>query len=169
MFDFLLLQKMISLQPNIKKIIRMKNILSICFITGLIIFVAACQKDEDSMMDGPLEPIDELIGSYDGTYGAFSCGFPQDTLIEAVGSQAIITKLSDTEINVRFANTLVGSFMQFDATMSSDTSFAINSFVFESDSLVGNGFFNDDLRVLLGKEDCVIFGTNPALFSFIED
>lgn len=111
--------------------------------------------------------IDKLTGNYSGVLEELDCNLPQTTLLEASGSSAVISKNSETEVNVSLTTPL-GELYNFNATFATDSTFTVTQFEQDGNTYIGTIKLIDDLSVLLNN-GCVIFGTQAVTTRFTEN
>jgi hypothetical protein len=125
-----------------------KQYLRLFWLASTILILAACQKEEQAPAF-----IDRLAKQYAGRYEHYICGFPSTTQFSIDEAQATISKLSDTEIQVSISAEPIGTLMEFEAFVDSDSTFAIPEFTSnEGIAYTGRGQYMDRLVILIGEE-----------------
>lgn len=136
----------------------MKYLLPLIVFT---LFIMSCgDKDDDQTY------VDTLVGEYNGVLKTLSCTLPQEEL-DSVNSTAEITKQSETAIDIAINGTNGGVF-SFSAVVNADSTITIPEFTSGAEKLKGSASKNTKLKILLGN-DCVIFGSEAATYSFDEN
>lgn len=127
---------------------------------------SACGEDDDA----PELFIDRLEATYIGDYEQRSCTLPQSVVFSVEdNATAEIRKQSEEDIEVILGNATLGTFIEFQAVVDSDSSFTVPEFMAEDGkSYTGRGvIINDLLRINL-NDGCTALGAALPIVVFQE-
>lgn len=128
----------------------MKKILFLLF--SISILAVSCAKDED-----PVNPIDKFIGNVVGNMKEYSCSDSPVILSTLENVKAEITKEDDTHLNGTLKDSDGNKIISFSGILdgSDDTKFNISNFVYNIDTLFGEGnVTNSKLTISLATTAC---------------